>query len=76
MSPQPESCDTFVVLPNLTHNQEVIFGKNSDRPRDEVQEIVYIEGKKHEPDAIVQVTSKQFTIYINFTRVYLCSVRT
>ncbi|CAG9853915.1 unnamed protein product [Phyllotreta striolata] len=35
------SCDTFVVLPPLTKHG-VIFGKNSDRPQDEVQEVVYI----------------------------------
>lgn len=37
----PTSCDTFVVLPPLTKHG-IIFGKNSDRPRDEVQEVVYI----------------------------------
>lgn len=55
MKRQPESCDTFVVLPNLTQRQDVIFGKNSDRPKDEVQEVVYVEGKKHEPDSTVKV---------------------
>lgn len=55
MKAQPNSCDTFVVLPNLTQSGRVIFGKNSDRPRHEVQEVVYFEGKKHEPDAKVQV---------------------
>ena len=34
-------CDTFVVLPPLTETGAVIFGKNSDRPQGEVQEIVY-----------------------------------
>lgn len=58
MRRQPESCDTFVVLPNLTHSQEVIFGKNSDRPKHEVQEIVYHEGKKYEPNATVQVSNE------------------
>lgn len=36
----PQSCDTFVVLPPLTANG-VIFGKNSDRPQGEIQEVVY-----------------------------------
>lgn len=36
----PRSCDTFVVLPPLTKNNAVIFGKNSDRPQNEVQEVV------------------------------------
>lgn len=37
----PKSCDTFVVLPPLTQHG-VVFGKNSDRPQGEVQELVYI----------------------------------
>ncbi|XP_014257056.1 secernin-3 [Cimex lectularius] len=41
------SCDTFVVLPPLTKGG-VIFGKNSDRPSDEVQEIVYIPEAQHD----------------------------
>lgn len=36
----PHSCDTFVVLPPLTEHG-VIFGKNSDRPNGEVQEVIY-----------------------------------
>ncbi len=55
MDRQPNSCDTFVVLPNLTERSDVIFGKNSDRPRHEVQEVVCFNGKKHEPDSTVQV---------------------
>lgn len=35
-----QSCDTFVVLPPLTKHG-VVFGKNSDRPNGEVQEVVY-----------------------------------
>ncbi|CAG5024124.1 unnamed protein product [Parnassius apollo] len=41
----PRSCDTFVILPPLTKNNEVIFGKNSDRPQNEVQEVVYIKDR-------------------------------
>ncbi|KAM6955611.1 secernin-3 [Lycodopsis pacificus] len=38
----PSSCDTFVALPPSTLSQQrIIFGKNSDRPCDEVQEVVY-----------------------------------
>ncbi|XP_048006207.1 secernin-3 [Leguminivora glycinivorella] len=43
MSP-PQSCDTFVVLPPHTSDNQVIFGKNSDRPRHEVQEVVHFAG--------------------------------
>ncbi|XP_075767648.1 secernin-2 [Pelodiscus sinensis] len=38
--PAPSSCDCFVALPPATAAQAVIFGKNSDRPREEVQEVV------------------------------------
>ena len=37
----PQSCDTFVVLPDSTKSGHIIFGKNSDRPQEEVQEIKY-----------------------------------
>ncbi|XP_030397209.1 secernin-2 isoform X1 [Gopherus evgoodei] len=40
--PAPSSCDCFVALPPATASRAVIFGKNSDRPRDEVQEVVYL----------------------------------
>ncbi|KAE8580881.1 hypothetical protein XENTR_v10024582 [Xenopus tropicalis] len=42
---EPCSCDTFVALPPATVGNRIIFGKNSDRPHDEVQEIVYFSGK-------------------------------
>ncbi|XP_034429928.1 secernin-3 [Hippoglossus hippoglossus] len=42
---QPSSCDTFVALPPSTEGQRIIFGKNSDRPSDEVQEVVYFPAK-------------------------------
>ncbi|CAF1156159.1 unnamed protein product [Rotaria sordida] len=38
----PYSCDTFVVLPPLTDSNFHIFGKNSDRPVNEVQEIIFV----------------------------------
>uniref|UniRef100_G3NLN3 Secernin 3 n=1 Tax=Gasterosteus aculeatus aculeatus TaxID=481459 RepID=G3NLN3_GASAC len=43
----PSSCDTFVALPPSTEGQRVIFGKNSDRPCDEVQEVVYLPARDH-----------------------------
>ncbi|KAJ0183867.1 hypothetical protein K1T71_000290 [Dendrolimus kikuchii] len=42
----PRSCDTFVVLPNLTKEKRIIFGKNSDRPQNEVQEVIFFGGKR------------------------------
>ncbi|XP_059116685.1 secernin-3 [Peromyscus eremicus] len=38
---EPYSCDTFVALPPATVGNRVIFGKNSDRLFDEVQEVIY-----------------------------------
>ncbi|KAJ8255397.1 hypothetical protein GJAV_G00204420 [Gymnothorax javanicus] len=43
----PSSCDTFVALPPSTVGQRVVFGKNSDRPCDEVQEVVYFPAADH-----------------------------
>ncbi|KAL3831449.1 hypothetical protein ACJMK2_023200 [Sinanodonta woodiana] len=42
------SCDTFVALPPVTANGYVIFGKNSDRPSTEVQEVIYQTAADHE----------------------------
>ena len=49
------SCDTFVVLPPATSNGCVIFGKNSDRPKDEVQEVIYVPASDHASGEKVQV---------------------
>ncbi|CAF1059523.1 unnamed protein product [Adineta ricciae] len=42
MASRPYSCDTFVVLPPLTDSNFRIFGKNSDRPANEVQEVILV----------------------------------
>ena len=52
-----ESCDTFVVMSNLTSSGDVIFGKNSDRPVGEVQEVVKIPSKNYQPNSNVQVST-------------------
>ncbi|XP_050734953.1 secernin-3-like isoform X3 [Eriocheir sinensis] len=54
--PPPQSCDTFVVLPDLTKGGHVVFGKNSDRPREEVQEVVYRAAADHDGGSKVQCT--------------------
>ena len=51
----PESCDTFVVLPPATLNSSVVFGKNSDRPKSEVQEVVFNNASDYANDAVLQV---------------------
>ncbi|XP_014772451.1 secernin-3 isoform X1 [Octopus bimaculoides] len=52
----PLSCDTFVVLPPNSLDNCVIFGKNSDRPSEEVQEVLYIAGCDHPRNSKVQCT--------------------
>ncbi|XP_076873374.1 secernin-2 [Brachyhypopomus gauderio] len=56
MAEPPQSCDCFVSLPPGSKYDHVIFGKNSDRPRDEVQEVVYCPAASHAPGATVQCT--------------------
>nr|XP_045003841.1 secernin-3 isoform X2 [Jaculus jaculus] len=45
---EPYSCDTFVALPPATVGNRIIFGKNSDRLFDEVQEVVYFPAAIHD----------------------------
>ncbi|MHA1797257.1 MAG: C69 family dipeptidase [Candidatus Helarchaeota archaeon] len=45
-------CDTFVALGSATKDGKPIFGKNSDRPYDEVQNIIYIPPKKQEKETL------------------------
>ncbi|GIX81244.1 secernin-2 [Caerostris extrusa] len=52
----PMSCDTFAVLPPFTHGNCVIFGKNSDRPCEEVQEVVYVPATDHPQPSMVNCT--------------------
>ncbi|XP_077169125.1 secernin-2 [Paroedura picta] len=52
----PASCDCFVSLPPASTAREVIFGKNSDRPKDEVQEVVYFPAAALAKGAKVQCT--------------------
>lgn len=53
---EPCSCDTFVALPPATVGGRIIFGKNSDRPDDEVQEIIYFPAKNYEPGGKLECT--------------------
>ncbi|XP_022670118.1 secernin-2-like isoform X2 [Varroa jacobsoni] len=46
-SGQLTSCDTFVVLAPAAAKNRVVFGKNSDRPSGEVQEIQYFPAATH-----------------------------
>ncbi|XP_028932126.1 secernin-2 isoform X2 [Ornithorhynchus anatinus] len=52
----PCSCDCFVSLPPASALPAVIFAKNSDRPRDEVQEVVYQPAACHAPGTRLRCT--------------------
>ncbi|KAK8759165.1 hypothetical protein V5799_003202 [Amblyomma americanum] len=54
---RPTSCDTFVALPPATRNNCVVFGKNSDRPSGEVQEVVYVPRTQHGASTKLQENS-------------------
>lgn len=49
-------CDTFIALPNSTLNGDIIFGKNSDRPQGEIQDVVIIPAKNHDSNTTVKCT--------------------
>ncbi|MHA1911938.1 MAG: C69 family dipeptidase [Candidatus Kariarchaeaceae archaeon] len=49
-------CDTFVALGSATIGDYLIFGKNSDRPFNEPQPVVYIPEKSFPSDAQVNCT--------------------
>ncbi|XP_066483981.1 secernin-1 [Tiliqua scincoides] len=50
----PSYC--FVAVPPHTKDGLVVFGKNSARPRDEVQEVVYFAAATHDPGCKVECT--------------------
>lgn len=52
MSDQFASCDTFVFI----NDKELVFGKNADRPQNEVQEVVYFPAASHPANAKLQCT--------------------
>ncbi|XP_061833119.1 secernin-2 [Nerophis lumbriciformis] len=56
MAGDPMSCDCFVSLPPGSRDDQVIFGKNSDRPRDEVQEVVHYPAASHTPGTLLECT--------------------
>ncbi|XP_062967551.1 secernin-2 isoform X4 [Cynocephalus volans] len=52
----PCSCDCFVSVPPASAIPAVIFAKNSDRPQDEVQEVVFVPAGTHTPGSRLQCT--------------------
>lgn len=49
-------CDTVVAIGNSTKDGSVIFGKNSDRYPNEVQNLVYLPRTEHSPNSEVKCT--------------------
>jgi secernin len=49
-------CDTFVALPDATLDGSVIFGKNSDRPNGEIQDVVSRPARSYRDDAVLDCT--------------------
>ncbi|MBN2155753.1 MAG: C69 family dipeptidase [Candidatus Lokiarchaeota archaeon] len=49
-------CDTLVILGPYTKNGNTLFGKNSDREPDEVQNVIFIPGETHPPQSQVRCT--------------------
>lgn len=43
---------TFVALPNVILDGSVIFGKNSDRPAGEIQDVVTFPAQTYPPDLV------------------------
>ncbi|XP_029950233.1 secernin-2 [Salarias fasciatus] len=56
MAEAPMSCDCFVSLPPGSRDDHVIFGKNSDRPRDEVQEVAHFPAASHPAGSTLECT--------------------
>ena len=52
-------CDTFVALPDATVDGSVIFGKNSDRPNGEIQDVVSYPASDYAETALLQCTYLQ-----------------
>ena len=49
-------CDTFVALPDATLNGDVVFGKNSDRPAQELQDVVALPARDFTGGATLRCT--------------------
>lgn len=64
MSVAPTS-SCFVALPSATEDAHTIFGKNSARPSNEVQEVIYIPPNSHAPGSKVQVRNHFFPLQLN-----------
>ncbi|MHA1229262.1 MAG: C69 family dipeptidase [Candidatus Helarchaeota archaeon] len=51
-----KGCDTLIALRDATKDGTVIFGKNSDRPYDEAQNLVHVPCKKYSKGQLLKCT--------------------
>lgn len=65
-------CDTIVALGSATEEGFTLFGKNSDREPDEVQNILVVSRKKHDLNETVQCTYLTIPQISETARVLLC----
>jgi len=65
-------CDTIVALGSATDQGFTLFGKNSDREPDEVQNIRISPRKRHKPDETIQCTYLTIPQTPETARVLLC----
>jgi secernin len=52
-------CDSFVALADVTTDGEIIFGKNSDRPEGEFQDVISVPAQQYPANSLVECTYLQ-----------------
>lgn len=55
----PLSCDNIVALSNTTRTENVLVGKNSDRPADESQPLIFNEGNTDEHGGTLELAYRE-----------------
>ena len=65
-------CDTVIALPSATAAGGVLFGKNSDRERNEAQAVEFFPAQHHAPDSTLACTHIQIPQAAETHAVLLC----
>ena len=65
-------CDTIVALGSATKDGTALFGKNSDREPDEVQNIKIYPRQQHRPGEVAQCTYQAIPQVAETARIMLC----
>jgi len=65
-------CDTIVALGTATKDGSILFGKNSDREPDEVQNIIIAPRQSHKPGDTVKCTYISIPQVADTARILLC----